>query len=236
MTPLPPPDFIVLASTSPRRRQFIEALDVPFAALAPAAGPNRAGIDETPQPGESPQALVQRLSRAKMEAVANNLPMLLPTVAQFDRLIVIGSDTEVALGQKIFGKPVSPAHATTMLQQLRARIHHVFSGLSVGYLSGRNPNQVTTVTRLSHSKVHMRPYTRTEIEAYVATGAPLDKAGAYGIQDLPFAPVQRLDGCFAAVMGFPVRELACALAEMGLHLPGLARTCGQFTGQPCCLA
>ncbi|RMF00439.1 MAG: hypothetical protein D6768_12790 [Chloroflexi bacterium] len=179
--------------------------------------------------------MVQRLSRAKMDAVAANLPALLPNLAQFERLIVIGSDTEVALDNQIFGKPGSPAKAAAMLNQLRNRAHDVFSGISVGRLSGQNPAQTAVATRLSHSTVYMRPYTDAEIADYVASGAPLDKAGAYGIQDSVFAPVQQLDGCFAAVMGFPARELAGALSDLGLYLPGLAHTCRRFTGQPCCL-
>ncbi len=80
----------------------------------------------------------------------------------------------------------------------------------------------------------MRSYSDAEIAAYVATGAPLDKAGAYGIQDQPFAPVERLEGCFASVMGLPLGELALALAEVGISLPPFSAACSRYNGYPCC--
>jgi septum formation protein len=80
----------------------------------------------------------------------------------------------------------------------------------------------------------MRSYTDVEIAAYVATGAPLDKAGAYGIQDQPFSPVERLEGCFASVMGLPLGELALALAQLGVILPPIGPACARYSGYPCC--
>jgi predicted house-cleaning NTP pyrophosphatase (Maf/HAM1 superfamily) len=81
----------------------------------------------------------------------------------------------------------------------------------------------------------MRPYTDAEIAAYVASGDPLDKAGAYGIQNKSFAPVARLEGCYASVMGLPLGELAAAFKELGLSLPAGASRCSLYTSNPCCL-
>jgi predicted house-cleaning NTP pyrophosphatase (Maf/HAM1 superfamily) len=89
-------------------------------------------------------------------------------------------------------------------------------------------------TRLQQSTVWMRLYSDAEIAAYVATGSPLDKAGAYGIQDQPFAPVERLEGCFASVMGLPLAELAQLLTEIGVPLPDIGPLCSHHTGIPCC--
>jgi septum formation protein len=90
------------------------------------------------------------------------------------------------------------------------------------------------ITRLHQSTVWMRPYSDAEIAAYVASGDPLDKAGAYGIQNKVFAPVERLEGCFASVMGLPLAELAAAFREIDLLLPEIGPLCTGYTGYPCC--
>ena len=117
-----------------------------------------------------------------------------------------------------------------MLRQLRKRPHKVYSGLTVV----RPPR--TIVTQLHTSLVWMRSYSDQEIDQYVSSGSPLDKAGAYGIQDLAFAPVARLEGCYASVMGFPLGELADALHKVGLALPAIGPLCHKLTGFPCCRA
>lgn len=225
---------LALASASPRRRELLAILGLPFTVVRPSRE-----TDETPLPGEKPAALVQRLSRLKAEAVLAELPPLAslsfsPPVDECDpnRVVVIAADTEVALDDEILGKPAGPGEAALMLQRLRRRCHHVFSGLTVAChpAAGRQ----LMVTRLHQSKVWMRPYTDAEIAAYVATGSPLDKAGAYGIQDGPFNPVERLEGCYASVMGLPLGELAAALQEVGLTLPAVGPRCAGYTGRPCC--
>jgi septum formation protein len=118
-----------------------------------------------------------------------------------------------------------------MLQQLRRQSHQVYSGLTVALLSGQKGR---FITRLQQSTVWMRPYTDAEIAAYVASGDPLDKAGAYGIQNKAFAPVGRLDGCFASVMGLPLGELAAAFREIDLSLPEVGPRCRSYTDYPCC--
>lgn len=224
---------LVLASASPRRRELLAIFGLPFTVFRPARE-----IDETPLPAEKPAALVQRLSRLKAEAVLAELPPLAalsfsPPVDEcaHNRVVVIAADTEVALGDEILGKPAGPAEAALMLRRLRQRWHHVYSGLS---LACHPPAGGELITRLHQSRVWMRPYTDAEIAAYVATGSPLDKAGAYGIQDGPFSPVERLEGCYASVMGLPLGELAAALQEMGLTLPAVGPRCAGYTGRPCC--
>jgi MAF protein len=175
------------------------------------------------------------LSRLKAEAVATKLKQsasaLSSRIAETDQLFIIAADTEVALDSQILGKPGSAAAATAMLKALRRQPHHVYSGLTIARLSGAD---LTFVTRLHQSTVWMRPYTNAEIAAYVASGDPLDKAGAYGIQNKSFAPVARLKGCFASVMGLPLGELAAAFQKLGLLLPSTAQPCSRYTGHPCC--
>lgn len=232
---MPPlPDHLILASTSPRRRQFLQQLGLPFTVIAPGAGAGVTEIDETPLPNEPPADMVQRLSRAKAQAVLQALPAIFPAVTGYTHPVIIAADTSVVLGDEILGKPATPAEATAMLQALRRETHLVYSGLTVALARPGQPSRLAT--RLHQSRVWMRPYTNGEIEAYVATGSPLDKAGGYGIQDDDFAPVARLEGCFASVMGFPFADLAIALADIGLSLPEVAPRCRQLTGQPCCAA
>ena len=235
-----PEPFFVLASGSPRRREFMEMLGLTFAVITPASPQvtqiNGYKIDETPLVGETPLALVQRLSRIKAQAVAAVVPMLnLPPAANRKQIVVIAADTVVVLANKILGKPATPTAAVKMLEQLRQQPHFVYSGLTVTTVKGESRTHVTKlVTRFHQSKVWMRPYTNAEIEAYVASGDPLDKAGAYGIQNQSFAPVARLEGCFASVMGFPLAELAMALKEINVPFPAIAPLCRQHTHHPCC--
>jgi septum formation protein len=271
--------LFILASGSPRRRELLEFLGLSFMVVLPESSSTdfipssgkeeggkakRTGIDETPLPGESPPNLVQRLSRAKAQAVAALLPSLtLPGSgsqtkrAEKRTAIIIAADTVVVFENKILGKPTSPTEATQMLKSLRQhQYHYVYSGLTVGLWDGdalhRIENQkvkettpkdslptqaspLKLITRLHQSKVWMRPYTDTEIDAYVASGDPLDKAGAYAIQHKTFAPVERLDGCFASVMGLPLGELAAALKEIGLSLDEVGPRCTQYSGSSCCI-
>jgi septum formation protein len=235
-----PTYHLILASTSPRRRQFLDILGLPFSAVSPGFAAANGEVDETPLSGETPVALVQRLSRLKAQAVADNLALLLPSIAvsQPSQVVIIAADTVVVLDHQILGKPQTPLEATQMLQALRGRAHGVYSGLTVAYPSAPSPQAPDETmhfsTRLQQSTVWMRPYSDAEIAAYVATGSPLDKAGAYGIQDQPFAPVERLEGCFASVMGLPLAELAQLLAEIGVPLPDIGPLCSHHTGIPCC--
>ncbi len=271
--------MIILASASPRRQELLQAVGLSFIVVRPflPAAPDapqghQQEVDETPLPGEAPQALVQRLSRTKAEAVAASLPLLASTLGRCsenrpptadrrppESIIIIAADTVVVFNDKILGKPANAAEATQMLKQLRSHCHCVYSGLTVGVVSNQNlevsnqgsgvRDQFTPsapcspapllpcshlVTRLHQSRVWMRSYTDAEIAAYVASGDPLDKAGAYAIQNQSFAPVERLEGCFASVMGLPLAELAAVFQAIGLSLPESGPLCTRYTGYLCC--
>ncbi len=192
MVQLFPP--VVLASTSPRRRELIRLLRLSVETIS-------VDVDETPRPNESPEDLVRRLCRGKAEEGAAARP---------DALI-IAADTVVALESApgetaILGKPQDPEDAARMLRLLRNRAHLVYSGLATCL----GDHEIVQVVRTT---VWMRDYSDAEIEAYVATGDPLDKAAAYAIQHAAFHPVARIDGCYANVMGLPLCHLYHALAE-----------------------
>jgi septum formation protein len=205
------PDLI-LASQSPRRRQLLAALGLTFTADA-------ADVDETPLPGEEPDGLACRLCRAKALAVAGRHP----------GAIVLAADTMVALDGLLLGKPADEFEATAMLRRLRGRTHQVYTAVCVAHNG-------SLVSRLSISDVTMRPYSDEEIARYVATGDPLDKAGAYAIQHPAFAPVAAWEGCYAGIMGLPLRLAGEMLAEAGLKVPGdVATVCGGLNGGRCCV-
>jgi len=203
---------LVLASGSPRRRELLAALGLDFTV-------DVADVDETPQPGELPEALVCRLCRAKAAAVAERHP----------GKVVLAADTLVALDGVLLGKPADALEAVAMLSSLRDRVHIVYTAVCV--IHGAEIG-----TRLSTTGVTMRDYTDAEIERYVETGDPLDKAGAYGIQDLRFAPVAAWKGCFSAVMGLPLGLAAELLAAARIDVgTDVAQTCRRMTGDRCCL-
>lgn len=207
---------IILASASPRRRQFLCDLGVTFHIQV-------ADVDELPHLGESAADLALRLAVEKVQAVARLQPSGLDP-------IIIGADTVVALGPVILGKPRDAAEAIQMLRRLRGRVHDVHSAVSV--LSGGRQS-----SRISTTRVFMRTYTDREIRAYVDSGDPMDKAGAYGVQHLMFAPVERLDGCVAGVMGLPLGDLVDLLSERGISISTpVRRICQRYTPFACCQA
>jgi septum formation protein len=211
------PYQLVLASASPRRQQFLRDLGLPFTVLV-------AAIDETPLPNETPVALAPRLAAAKAQAVAQRLPN------NGTPYLVIGADTVVALESTLLGKPADEREATAMLELLRNRVHEVHSGVSVlDAVSGERRTRVNT------TQVLMRNYTDAELAAYVATGDPLDKAGAYAIQHREFAPVQALTGCISGVIGLPLPDLRALLREFGVALPQeIVMACQPHTSFLCC--
>jgi len=182
---------IVLASGSPRRKQLLEMLRIPFRVIAP-------DVDEHVLPGEKPEAYVTRLSRAKAEAVVPRAP----------GDVILAADTTVVLGGKIFEKPTSPKHAVEMLEQLQGKTHEVLTAVAVAE-NGRLEQA------LDVSRVTFRPNDRATLEAYVATGEPLDKAGAYAIQGLGAPLIERVEGDFFGVMGLPLRLALDLLAKFG---------------------
>jgi septum formation protein len=209
------PEGLILASASPRRQQFFSLLGVPFSSLA-------ADVEENLGYGEKPEEMVCRLSRTKAEALAEDCP---------ERLIV-AADTIVVLDGQVLGKPAGADEAVAMLWRLRGREHLVFSGLTA--LSSSTGQQAT---ELAQTTVWMRPYSDEEISRYVASGDPLDKAGAYAIQHQEFNPVAYIQGCYASVMGLPLCHLTRALSRLGLTLPvDVSRVCQDFTGHRCSIA
>lgn len=185
---------LVLASGSPRRRQLLSLLGIPFIVKA-------AGVDESPLPGEPPTEMVLRVSQAKALAVRGVRP---------DEL-VIAADTIVVLDGTVLGKPLDGRDAARMLRDLRGRAHWVYSGVSVWHpVTGR------MVCELSGSAVWMRDYGDDEIAAYVDSGDPLDKAGAYAIQHPGFSPVESMEGCYASVMGLPLCRLTYLLGQFDI--------------------
>jgi septum formation protein len=180
---------IVLASASPRRRELLKLLNVPFESISTDA-------DESRVDGESAPAMVERLSHLKADAAQKHCP---------DALI-IAADTDVELDGIILGKPGDPIEADAMLRSLRCRTHNVFTGFTIA-------DGVARETGLVHSRVLMRNYSDTEIETYIASGDPFDKAAGYAIQHPFFSPVELVEGCVANVMGMPLCRLYHALAR-----------------------
>jgi septum formation protein len=211
MGAMTPQKSFVLASKSSRRSQLLAALALEFTIDA-------ADVDETPFPGEAPDALVCRLCQLKAAAVAERHP----------GEIVLAADTLVVLEGSILGKPADALEAVAMLTALRDRVHVVYTAVCV--MNGR-----ATETRVSATGVKMRDYKDAEIEAYVETDDPLDKAGAYGIQDPQFAPVEAWDGCYSAVMGLPMALAVEMLRRAGVRPSReVVETCEAITADRCC--
>lgn len=188
---LPP---LVLASASPRRRELLERVGLSFQVT-------HAELDEEPRAGESPAELVERLAREKGAVVA----------ARGAEGVVLSADTLVFLDEEVLGKPRDAQEATAMLQRLSGRWHRVFTGWALqgaGAWAGRAPRVGHSVTR-----VRFHPLEAGQIAAYVASGEPLDKAGAYGIQDGGALLVAALDGDYFNVMGLPVAQVCRELVE-----------------------
>jgi 23S rRNA (uracil1939-C5)-methyltransferase len=187
---------LTLASASPRRRELLQALGAPFAAAPSAVDED--GMDDE----DGPEAYVGALALAKAMDVA---------VAQGGDGVVLGADTTVVVDGRRLGKPGSADEARAMLGALRGRRHEVLTGVAlVDARSGRHRVHV------ERSQVWMREYTDAELEAYVATGGPLDKAGGYAVQDTVFHPAERVEGCYFNVMGLPVCRLGPLLGEFGV--------------------
>lgn len=185
---------LFLASASPRRRELLTQIGVPFSLLSVA-------IDETPGVAESPDAYVQRLAREKA----------LAGLAQIDQAsaCVLGADTTVVLDQQILGKPADRADALAMLQALSGREHQVLTAIALANRSGCE-------VRLVSSRVRFRSISVDEAERYWASGEPQDKAGGYAIQGWGAVFVSSLEGSYSAVVGLPLCETAQLLDAYGL--------------------
>lgn len=183
---------LVLASTSPRRAQVLRDAGIAFEALAP-------DVDESYRSGESAVARVTRLAEEKARAAAKQLS---------GAAIVAGFDTEVVLGNRVFGKPASPDDARDMLRTLSGQTHEVITGVCL--LRSENARVEHEITRVSFA-----PLSDAEIAAYVATGEPLDKAGAYAVQGRGGRFVTLIDGCYFNVVGLPLARVCRLLREIG---------------------
>jgi MAF protein len=185
------PNKLILASNSPRRRQLLALAGWDFQVIV-------ADVDESLRPNESPAAYVLRLAETKARAIT----------AQPGALI-LAADTTVVDGNAILGKPQDNTEARAMLTRLRGRTHQVYTGMA---MLRQSDNRL--LTELSITDVPMRNYSDEELSAYIATGDPLDKAGAYAIQHPQFKPVAHMAGCYAGVMGLAMCHVVRMLRAM----------------------
>lgn len=192
MNPMP---LLMLASNSPRRRQLLALGGWTFDVRV-------SNSDESLLPNEAPDAYVRRLAEVKARAVLEDAHR---------EHIIIGSDTSVVLDGEILGKPADADEAHRMLRRLRGRTHQVYTGIAI-----LRAADGALLTDVCITDVPMRAYSDDEIAAYVASGDPLDKAGAYGIQHPHFQPVAYMDGCYASVMGLPLCHLTVLLRRMNV--------------------
>jgi MAF protein len=186
---------ILLASNSPRRKELMALGDWNFTVSV-------SNVDESQRRAESPADYVLRLAEAKARAAE-------PNSGSAD--VIVSADTIVVDGDELLGKPRGAADAVSMLRQLRGRNHRVFTGLAA-----LNTRTGMLSKDLCVTDVPMRDYSDAEIDRYVQSGDPLDKAGAYAIQHDEFHPVAGLSGCFASVMGLPLCHLLRLFARLGL--------------------
>lgn len=183
---------LILASRSPRRQEILGRLAVPFT-IEPA------DIDETATPGLPPREQAMAAAARKAAAVA----------ARLKTGLVLGADTVVILDGEVMGKPADPTHARSMLARLAGRTHVVTTGLAL-----IDVERGTRCLSWEETRVHMRPASAAEIAAYVATGEPMDKAGAYAIQGQGAVFVDSIEGCYYNVVGLPVVRLLSMLRDM----------------------
>lgn len=188
---------IILASQSPRRRDLLSLIGIPYT-VRPA------DIDETVRPGERPIACVERLAREKAERIAG------AEGGGPDEAVIIAADTIVVINDRILNKPVNVSDARAMLRLLQGRTHAVHTAVCV-VRGARRAADLATVG------VRFRRLRDDEIDAYIATGEPMDKAGAYGIQGYGATIVDHINGDFFAVMGLPLVTLVRLLADVGVR-------------------
>jgi septum formation protein len=183
---------IILASQSPRRRELLSLIGIPHEVLP-------ADLDETLWPGEVPVSHAERLARSKAEAIAT----------RESGAVVIGADTIVVLDGEILGKPGDASEAAATLRRLSGRTHTVHTAVAVA-------RHGQTVSGVESVEVTFRPLTDVQIETYIATGEPMDKAGAYGIQGYGAVIVERVHGDYFAVMGLALGRLVELLGQVGV--------------------
>lgn len=198
-------DFIYLASQSPRRRQLLDQLGVRHELLLPLDDEDAEAL-EAWRPGESPRTYVERVTLAKLAAARQRLARRGGVAAP-----ILCADTTVALGRRILGKPADAGEAARMLAALAGREHRVLTAVAVA--SGRREE-----LRVNVSRVRFAAVSRARIAAYVATGEPMGKAGAYAIQSQAAAWIERITGSYSGIMGLPLYETAELLRRFGVRL------------------
>ncbi len=179
--------FLTLASASPRRRQLLEMLGIPMHVVP-------SSVEEVRRPGETPAGYAERLAREKAGSVPG--------------AYVLGADTIVILGDEVLEKPADAQDAVRMLERLQGQVHEVCTAVALASAG-------VTRVRADVTRVTFRPVSTEFLRAYVATGEPMDKAGAYGIQGYGAALVDRVEGDFFSVMGLPVRLVLELMQEAG---------------------
>jgi septum formation protein len=206
---------LLLASGSPRRRELLHVLGLPFRVAVPPG-------EETTAPSDDARCQASNLARMKALSLAG----------RNTGDLIVAADTLVVLDGRVLGKPEGVASARRVLRALRGRQHQVITGLAI-----LPPSTDAPSVQAVETQVWMRPYRDDEIAAYVARGEPFDKAGSYAIQDPLFRPVERIEGCYANVMGLPLCHLFCALKRAGVTLPATPlEACQAHTGHRCLVA
>ncbi|CAA9420950.1 MAG: Septum formation protein Maf [uncultured Ramlibacter sp.] len=198
-------DFIYLASQSPRRRQLLEQLGVPHRLLLPGDDEDSESIEAVLH-GESPARYVQRVTGLKLDAALQRLKHRGLPLAP-----VLCSDTTVALGRTIFGKPADAADAARMLRALSGKTHRVLTAIAIQ--QGRTRREA-----LSDSRVTFARLTPAQVRSYVEGGEPMGKAGAYAVQGRAAAYISRISGSYSGIMGLPMHETANLLRAFGLRV------------------
>jgi septum formation protein len=205
--------MLILASNSPRRKQLLALGGWEFKVLP-------VEIDERQHGGENPEKYVVRLAQKKANAAAMQVP---------PKSLIIAADTCVVDGDKILGKPRDEEEAWEMLTQLQGRTHKVYTAICVLDTDTRQ-----STLDLCRTEVVMRCYSEEEISAYIASGDPLDKAGAYAIQHHDFEPVEKIDGCYANVVGLPLCHLERRLQKFDKSLKtDVTRICQESLQHTC---
>jgi septum formation protein len=201
-------NFIYLASQSPRRRQLLEQLGVTYELLLPEADEDAEAL-EVVEKSEAPATYVQRVTGLKLDAAVARLKRRgLPPAP------ILCADTTVASGRTIYGKPEDAEHALRMLAELSGKGHRVLTAVAV---QPERP-RARRLDALSISRVTFETMTPKEIRAYVATGEPMGKAGAYAVQGRAALHITRIDGSYSGIMGLPLRETASLLKAAGLKI------------------
>jgi len=208
---MPESKFVYLASQSPRRRQLLEQLGVRYELLLADEHEDAEAL-EVVMPGEAPRAYVQRVTLLKLEAALARMQHRGLPLAP-----VLCSDTTVALGKTILGKPDDAKHAAHILGALSGQTHRVLTSVAMGTLS-KAGKLLKTEQALSVSNVRFAPLTRTQIQSYVASGEPMGKAGAYAVQGRAAAYIEHISGSYSGIMGLPMFETAQLLRAFGFKV------------------